>query len=98
MERDIYSRTLATAKGYYDMRRRRTRPLKESVRQKNEERIAAVEKALNDCENVMEREVIQKNLFEGLPMQRIQVYYSIRAMKRIRKNFLVRLAKNLNEI
>ncbi|MCI9405943.1 MAG: hypothetical protein HFK04_03395 [Oscillospiraceae bacterium] len=98
MERDIYSRTLATAKGYYAMLRRRRILPQGPVQQKNDERIEAVEKAWMDCQNVMEREVIQKNLFEGLPMQHIPVYYSIRAMKRIRKNFLVRLAKNLKEI
>lgn len=98
LERDIYSRTLATAKGYYSMLRRRKMLLSGPVQQKNEERIMAVEKAWNDCENDLEREVITKNLFEGLPMQYISEYYSIRAMKRIRKNFLVRLAKNLKEI
>lgn len=98
LDRDIYSRTLSTAKGYYDMLQRRDRLTSGPVRQKNEERITAVEKAWNDCQNDQEREVIQKNLFEGLPMQYIPIYYSIRAMKRIRKNFLVRLAKNLKEI
>lgn len=79
------------------LRRRRILP-QGPVQQKNDERIEAVEKALKDCENDLEREIIKKNIFDGLPMQYISEYYSIRAMKRIRKNFLVRLAQNLKEI
>ncbi len=98
LEQSIYSRVLATAKGYYFMLHRRDQLPYGPVRQKNEEQIVAVEKALADCGNDRDRELIQKNLFEGLPMKYIQANYSIHTMKRIRKNFLVRVAKNLWEI
>lgn len=98
LDRDIYSRVLATAKGYYLMLRRRERATNPAIRQKNEERIAAVEKAWIECQNEQEREFIKKNLFEGVQMQYIAEKESIRTMKRIRKRFLLRLAKNLEEI
>ena len=51
-----------------------------------------------ECEEDRERELIKRNLFEGMQMQYIQLDMSLRTMKRFRKRFLIRLAKNLREI
>ncbi len=127
LDPDVYSRCVATAKGYYRMLQRQKeieeeiihethapdgQPRGSSVgdptgrkvekilqRQKeNGRKIRAVEQAWMECEEDRERELIKRNLFEGMQMQYIQLDMSLRTMKRFRKRFLIRLAKNLREI
>lgn len=127
LDPDVYSRCVATAKGYYRMLQRQ-REIEEEIihethapdgqprgssvgdptgrkvekilqRQKeNGRKIRAVEQAWMECEEDRERELIKRNLFEGMQMQYIQLDMSLRTMKRFRKRFLIRLAKNLREI
>ena len=127
LDPDVYSRCVATAKGYYRMLQRQKeieeeiihethapdgQPRGSSVgdptgrkvekilqRQKeNDRKIRAVEQAWMECEEDRERELIKRNLFEGMQMQYIQLDMSLRKTKRFRKRFLIRLAKNLREI
>ncbi len=63
-----------------------------------ERKISAIEQAWESFDTPMHREVIRKNLFEGVPMEQINLPCSVRTMKRIRKRFLTALAENLNEI
>nr|DAF36823.1 MAG TPA: hypothetical protein [Caudoviricetes sp.] len=64
----------------------------------NDRKIRAVEQAWMECESDRERELIKRNLFEETQMQYIWLEMSLRTMKRCRKRFLIRLAKNLQEI
>lgn len=127
LDPDVYSRCVATAKGYYRMLQRQKEIEEEIIheahapdgqprgsgvgdptgrkaekilqRQKeNDRKIRAVEQAWMECENDSERELIKRNLFERTQMQYIRLDMSLRTMKRCRKRFLIRLAKNLREI
>jgi hypothetical protein len=62
-------------------------------------KIEAIERAWwNSTKNEEERKIIQKNLFEGVPMIYIDTTLSECTMKKIRKRFLLCLAENLYEI
>ena len=73
-------------------------------KQENEKKINAVEKAWAECRSDNERDFVKKNLLEGMQMWQIYIpmsngkAMSERTMKRYRKQFLFRLAKNLYEI
>lgn len=127
LDPDVYSRCVATAKGYYRMLQRQ-REIEEEIihethapdgqprgngtgdptgrkvekilqrQRENDRKIRAVEQAWMECESDRERELIKRNLFEGTQMQYIWLEMSLRTMKRCRKRFLIRLAKNLQEI
>lgn len=127
LDPDVYSRCVATAKGYYRMLRRQKEIEEEIIHEthapdgqprgsgtgdptgrkvekilqrqrENDRKIRAVEQAWMECESDRERELIKHNLFEETQMQYIWLEMSLRTMKRCRKRFLIRLAKNLQEI
>lgn len=67
-------------------------------RQEIDRKIHAVERALDACTDTYDRQLIQKNLFEQVPLAHLDLPMSERTMKRRRKAFLVNLAENLDEI
>jgi hypothetical protein len=64
----------------------------------NERKIKAVEQAWSEFTEPYQREFIKLNLFENIRMDDINLPMSIRSMKRLRKKFLIGVARNLNEI
>lgn len=67
-------------------------------RERNELKIKAIENAWQSAGGDIEREVIEKNLFLGLPMSWIDAPMSERSMQRVRRCFLYRLAQELGEL
>lgn len=64
----------------------------------NDRKIKAVEQAWATFTEPYQREFIKLNLFENIRMEDINLPISLRSMKRLRKKFLINVARNLNEI
>ena len=64
----------------------------------NERKIQAIEKAWNEMSDDTERELIERNLFQKIPMNWINLPMSERSMKRVRRRFLRCLAEELGEL
>lgn len=64
----------------------------------NDRKIKAVEQAWATFTEPYQREFIKLNLFENIRMEDINLPISLRSMKRLRKKFLINIARNLNEI
>lgn len=64
----------------------------------NNFKIKAIEQSWAEMVDETEREFIKKNLFEGIPMQCINLPMSMSAMKRARRKFLTLLAKKIGEM
>ena len=64
----------------------------------NDFKIKAIEQSWAAMVDETEREFIKKNLFEGIPMQCINLPMSMSAMKRARRKFLTLLAKKIGEM
>ncbi len=98
---DIYRVSVCVAKSYYRLLERRKTLVKGSKSrpfEKNEEKINAIERALEAMTDRTKQEAIRLNLFEGVPIQSIDLPLSISSIKRARKTFIVKLAENLGEI
>ncbi len=101
LPKDIYTITLAVANSYFVLIKRRDNYETDGAQTsiyRNEQKIHAVEQAWAVCIDDCEREIIKKNLFERIPIKYINLPMSQSAMKRARRRFLIRLAKNLAEI
>ena len=64
----------------------------------NDRKIKAIKQAWAVFTEPYQREFIKLNLFENIRMDDINLPVSLRSMKRLRKKFLIQVAKNLNEI
>ena len=64
----------------------------------NDRKIKAIKQAWAVFTKPYQREFIKLNLFENIRMDDINLPVSLRSMKRLRKKFLIQVAKNLNEI
>lgn len=69
-----------------------------AVQTRNEEKIAAVRRAMARMSDDTEREFIKRNLFRHVQMQHIALPMSERTMKRTRQKFIIYLAEELGEI
>lgn len=69
-----------------------------AARQRNEQKIRAVEQAWARMADDTAREFIRQNVFEGVPMQYIDLPVSIPTMKRMRSKFVCMVAEELGEI
>ena len=69
-----------------------------AARQRNEQKIRAVEQAWARMDDDTAREFIRQNVFEGVPMQYIDLPVSIPTMKRMRSKFVCMVAEELGEI
>ena len=100
---DVYSRCVATAKGYYRMLQRQREIEEEIIHETHapdgQPRGSGTgEQAWMRCDSDDEREFIKQNLFRHKQMQFINLPFSIITMKRYRKRFLIYLAEELREI
>ena len=68
-----------------------------AARQRNEQKIRAVEQAWAGMDDDTAREFIRQNVFEGVPMQYIDLPMSISTMKRMRSKFVCMVAEELGE-
>lgn len=68
-----------------------------AARQRNEQKIRAVEQAWARMDDDTAREFIRQNVFEGVPMHYIALPISIRTMKRTRGLFIAYVAEELGE-
>ncbi|HIX12760.1 MAG TPA: hypothetical protein H9985_03950 [Candidatus Anaerofilum faecale] len=68
-----------------------------AARQRNEQKIRAVEQAWARMDDDTAREFIRQNVFEGVPMQYIDLPMSISTMKRMRSKFVCMVAEELGE-
>ena len=68
-----------------------------AARQRNEQKIRAVEQAWARMDDDTAREFIRQNVFEGVPMQYIDLPVSIPTMKRMRSKFVCMVAEELGE-
>lgn len=68
------------------------------LKERNDFKIKAVEQAWCRMVDVTARRFIKKNVFEGVPMNYIDLPMSIRSMKRTRKCFITYVAEELKEI
>lgn len=64
---------------------------------KLDEKIKAIEDALDMLRDDIERDVIRRNLFDKVPMDHINAPLSVSTMKRIRSEFVRRVAENMGE-
>lgn len=69
-----------------------------AVQTRNEEKIAAVRRAMARMSDDTEREFIKRNLFRHVQMQYIDLPMSIRTMKRTRSQFIRFVAEELGEV
>ncbi len=68
------------------------------VKERNDQKIRAIEKALYRMGDKCAQDVIRKNLFEGVRMAHIDLPVSIPTMKRYRSKYILYLAQELWEI
>ena len=68
------------------------------AKERNEQKIKAVEQAWSRMEDQTARDFVKFNLFEGLQMQYIDLPMSIRTMKRTRSQFIRFVAEELGEV
>lgn len=68
------------------------------VKERNDFKIRAVEQAWCRMVDDTARRFIKKNVFEGVPMHRIDLPISICTMKRLRNRFIFYLAQELGEV
>jgi hypothetical protein len=66
--------------------------------EQNERKIKAIEQAWHSFSEPYQRDFIKFNFVENIRMDDINLPFSDRTMKRIRKTFLICLAENLHEI
>lgn len=69
-----------------------------AVKERNDQKIRAIEKAFYRMRDKCAQDVIRKNLFEGVRMNYIDLPVSIRTMKRYRSRYIWYLAQELGEI
>ena len=69
-----------------------------AAKERNEQKIKAVEQAWSRMEDQTARDFVKYNLFEGLQMQYIDLPMSIRTMKRTRLQFIRFVAEELGEV
>ena len=69
-----------------------------AAKERNEQKIKAVEQAWSRMEDQTARDFVKFNLFEGLQMQYIDLPMSIPTMKRLRSKFIRFLAEELGEV
>lgn len=67
-------------------------------KEQNERKIRAIERAWNGLPDETERELIERNIFQRIPMNWIDLPMSERSMQRVRRWFLRRLAEELGEL
>lgn len=72
-----------------------TAMLKSSEQADNRQKAAAVRRALEGLNDDSERELMRRNLFDKVSLQRIPMPLSLSTMKRIRARFLRLLAQEL---
>lgn len=82
LQANVYKMMIATAKAYPQLKNSGQCP----------EITKAVENALSAMKEDAERQVIEKNLFECVPLHEIDIPYSERTMRRIRKRFANKLS------
>lgn len=68
------------------------------AKERNEQKIKAVEQAWSRMEDQTARDFVKFNLFEGLQMQYIDLPMSVRTMKRTRSQFIRFVAEELGEV
>ena len=68
-----------------------------AARQRNEQKVRAVEQAWARMADDTAREFIRQNVFESVPMQYIGLPISLRTMKRTRGLFITYVAEELGE-
>ena len=68
------------------------------VKERNDQKIRAIEKAFFRMKDKCAQDVIRKNLFEGVKMTYIDLPVSIPTMKRYRSKYILYLAQELGEI
>ena len=69
-----------------------------AVKERNDQKIRAIEKAFYRMRDKCAQDVIRKNLFEGVRMAHIDLPVSIPTMKRYRSKYILYLAQELGEI
>ena len=62
-----------------------------------ERKVQAINAAYDLLPDDTARDMIRRNVFDGIPMQNIDTPMSIRTMKRIRSEFVRRVAENMGE-
>lgn len=96
LPKDVHRKTVDIASSYRSLLNRRYDfDGMENQTRENERQIKAIEDAWQAARDDTERELISKNLFDGVQMKYINLPMSESTMKRVRGNFLKRLAKNL---
>lgn len=69
-----------------------------TAKERNEWKIQAVERALQQMADQTEREFVRQNIFARVQMQRIDLPMSMRTMKRVRAKFIRFLAEEMGEV
>ena len=101
----IYKRNTHLAKSFFDCMMLRDTMAKDKAERftsrakaENERKIEAMQKALASMQDDDERALIYSNLFRGVPMGEIDLPFSVRTMKRIRAEYVRKLAQNMGEL
>lgn len=69
-----------------------------AAKERNDKKIKAIERAQERMSDNTARKFIERNIFEGVQMQYIDLPMSIPTMKRIRSKFICFVAEELGEI